>query len=367
MRHPIAWQDPDFYDAARSRPSCERVFDICHGCRRCFNLCDSFPRLFDMIDEGPTGELNGVPREKYGEVVEACTLCDMCFMTKCPYVPPHEFNIDFPHLMLRHRAAEEKQGKIPLKDRALAETDRNGKLGAPVAPLDQLGGQAREQADAADAWKRSPASIATPRCRNSTAQTFAARAKRRAGTIPTRPRPPSAARPCSMQPASSITTTRASARRRRPCWRRTASRRRCLSRNAAACRRWSRASCRASPARPRVARALSLIEQGYDIVALMPSCALMLKFEWPLLLPGDADVKRLSDATFDLTEYVVDIAKKEGLAPGSARSTAASACISPAMRGRRNGRRKRPRCCGCCPKPSRCDRALLRPWRKLGR
>jgi glycerol-3-phosphate dehydrogenase subunit C len=42
----------------------------------------------------------------------------------------------------------------------------------------------------------------------------------------------------------------------------------------------------------------------------------MLKFEWPLLLPDDEDVKRLSHATFDASEYLVDIAKKEGLAPG---------------------------------------------------
>ena len=82
----------------------ERVFDICHGCRRCFNLCDSFPRLFDMIDNGPTGEVDGVPKGDYAEVEQACTLCDMCFMTKCPYVPPHPWNLDFPHLMLRHRA-----------------------------------------------------------------------------------------------------------------------------------------------------------------------------------------------------------------------------------------------------------------------
>ena len=89
----------------------ERVFDICHGCRRCFNLCDSFPRLFDLIDEGPTGELDGVAKADYAKVVEACTLCDMCFMTKCPYVPPHPFDIDFPHLMLRYRAAKRRAGR----------------------------------------------------------------------------------------------------------------------------------------------------------------------------------------------------------------------------------------------------------------
>ncbi|HVZ00981.1 MAG TPA: glycerol-3-phosphate dehydrogenase, partial [Dongiaceae bacterium] len=103
VRHPLAWQDPDFYDMAKIEAEMHRVFDICHGCRRCFNLCDSFPRLFDIVDASPT-EMEGVKSEQFGPVVEACTLCDMCFMTKCPYVPPHDFNLDFPHLMLRARA-----------------------------------------------------------------------------------------------------------------------------------------------------------------------------------------------------------------------------------------------------------------------
>jgi glycerol-3-phosphate dehydrogenase subunit C len=58
------------------------------------------------------------------------------------------------------------------------------------------------------------------------------------------------------------------------------------------------------------------IDKGYGIIALVPSCALMLKFEWPLILPGDPDIEKLSKATFDLSEYVVDIARNEGLAPG---------------------------------------------------
>ncbi|MGH6928759.1 MAG: heterodisulfide reductase-related iron-sulfur binding cluster, partial [Dongiaceae bacterium] len=59
----------------------------------------------------------------------------MCFMTKCPYVPPHEFNLDFPHLMLRYRAAQLKRGEIPRLHRELTETDRNGKLAGLAAPI----------------------------------------------------------------------------------------------------------------------------------------------------------------------------------------------------------------------------------------
>ena len=134
-RHPLDWQNPDFYDEAKLDAETRRVFDICHGCRRCFNLCDSFPRLFDLIDAAPNGELDTVDSQGFKPVVDACTLCDMCFMTKCPYVPPHEFNLDFPHLMLRHRAVEANQGKTKIADRELAKTDRNGKAARFMAPL----------------------------------------------------------------------------------------------------------------------------------------------------------------------------------------------------------------------------------------
>src|SRR6476469_9111842 len=134
-RHPIAWQDQEFTDPSAVEKELERVFDICHGCRRCFNLCDSFPRLFDLIDESPTQELDGVEPKEFKSVVDACTLCDMCFLTKCPYVPPHEFNLDFPHLMLRYRAMEHKQGKLSFSDRQLAQTDRNGKLAGMVSSV----------------------------------------------------------------------------------------------------------------------------------------------------------------------------------------------------------------------------------------
>src|SRR5215469_5782011 len=81
----IRWQDPDFTDPVKLDQEMRRVFDICHGCRRCFNLCDSFPRLFDLIDSNPTEDVEGVKSEQFASVAEACTLCDMCFMTKCPY------------------------------------------------------------------------------------------------------------------------------------------------------------------------------------------------------------------------------------------------------------------------------------------
>jgi glycerol-3-phosphate dehydrogenase subunit C len=132
-RHPIPWRSPEFTDSAALDAELERVFDICHGCRRCFNLCEAFPTLFDAVDEAPSGELDTVPKEAYWKVVEHCYLCDMCYMTKCPYVPPHEWNIDFPHLMLRAKAKQFKEGKVRTRDRILSSTDTVGSLaGIPV-------------------------------------------------------------------------------------------------------------------------------------------------------------------------------------------------------------------------------------------
>ncbi|MDQ7048448.1 MAG: heterodisulfide reductase-related iron-sulfur binding cluster [Enterobacterales bacterium] len=127
-RHPIDWQSDDFYDEESLNKELYRVFDICHGCRRCVSLCDSFPTLFDLVDESKTMEMDGVDTKDYHKVVDQCFLCDLCYMTKCPYVPPHEWNLDFPHLMLRAKAQEFKKGQTPLHRKVLTSTTSVGKV-----------------------------------------------------------------------------------------------------------------------------------------------------------------------------------------------------------------------------------------------
>ena len=132
-RHPLAWQDAAFYDEAACQHELERVFDICHGCRRCVSLCHSFPTLFDLIDAGETGEVESVAKADYAKVVDQCYLCDLCYMTKCPYVPPHPWNLDFPHLMLRAKAIKFKKGEVKASEKFLASTDVHGQFaGIPV-------------------------------------------------------------------------------------------------------------------------------------------------------------------------------------------------------------------------------------------
>jgi glycerol-3-phosphate dehydrogenase subunit C len=315
-RHPIDWQNPDYFDPAKIDAEMRRIFEICHGCRRCFNLCDSFPRLFELIDNSPDESLDSVPSTDLKKVVDACTLCDMCYMTKCPYVPPHSFNVDFPHTLLRYRAAEAKAGKNAFWARQLTETDRNGRLAALAAPFvnwasDEKNHLTRPPIEAVAGIDRN---AALPKYHG---RTFMMRAKKDAPAV--NEKAPAFGRKAVLYATCFVNYSNPQIGE---------ATRAVFAHNGVMTRAEYPGCCgmpqleRGNVARvakdaQTIAGALvPLIEDGWDIVALVPSCALMLKFQWPLLLPNDAQVKRIAGATFDIAEYVVDIAKKEGLAPG---------------------------------------------------
>jgi glycerol-3-phosphate dehydrogenase subunit C len=314
-RHALAWQDDAFYDPAAIDAELRRVFDVCHTCRRCFNLCDSFPRLFDLIDESKTGELDAVDSKDLKPVVDACTLCDMCFMTKCPYVPPHEFSVDFPHLMLRYRAMEARDGKVAFAGRQLAETDRNGRLASFVAPL------ANWATDISNTTTRpmleSIADIdraaALPKYNSKTFASAAQSAPTVNTAAPAYGRKAVLYATCFVNyntPDVGIATQAVLAKNGVET---TVLHPHCCGMPMLELGRIDEV---ARNARTVATAMREWIAKGYDIIALVPSCALMLKFEWPLILPGDPDVQALSKSTFDISEYVVDIARKEGLADG---------------------------------------------------
>lgn len=313
-RHPIPWDDPDFYDEQKLDAEMRRVFDVCHSCRRCFNLCDSFPRLFDLIDDSRTGELDSVESKDFKHVVDACTLCDMCFMAKCPYVPPHEFDIDFPHLMLRYRAVENKKGEIPtFGQRQLTETDRNGKLAAALAPL---------------------ANYAAQRGNRMTRPLL----EKIAGVHREAELPKYTSKPFAKRPAPAVNTNAPAYGRKAVIYATCFANyneaevgeaaRRVLAHNGVETKVVYPECCgmpqmeqgdlaRVANKAKSVAGTLKpYIDLGWDIIALVPSCGLMLKFEWPLIVPDSDDVKRLSAATRDISEYIVDISKNEGLVDG---------------------------------------------------
>ena len=315
VRHPIAWRDPGFYDTADLDHELRRVFDICHGCRRCFNLCDSFPKLFDLIDDADSGELDTVSSDDFKPVIDACTLCDMCFMTKCPYVPPHDFNLDFPHLMLRARAVDAKNSGIAFNIRELTKTDRNGKLAGLAAPvanwacdcenkltrpaMEKVLGVHRDAALPKFHGKTFMDHVREPVAINTDAPAYGRKAVIYATCFAN-----------FNNPAIGMSA------------------RQVLAKNGVETEVVYPRCCgmpqleqgdiaAVADAAASVAGDLKVwIDKGYDVIALVPSCALMMKFEWPLIVPENEDVQRLSVATRDITEYVVDIAKNEGLADG---------------------------------------------------
>ena len=318
IRHPLDWRSAEFYDDAKLDAEMRRVFDICHTCRRCFNLCDSFPRLFDLIDESKSGELDTVASADFKQVVDACTLCDMCFMSKCPYVPPHEFNIDFPHLILRYRAVEAKKNGVPAVDRALADTDRYGKWATLISGAANWA--TRRDNTTMRGLEEKVAGVdrnaELPKYASKTLEAqAAAHPPMRDESAPAKARKAVLYATCYGDYNDTSIGMSALA---------------VLAKNGVETKVVHPACCGmpkleqgmldevAEAARKVAAAFAPYIDEGYDIVAPVPSCALMLKFEWPLILPEDESVKRLAEATFDLSEYVVDIARKEGLAEGMA-------------------------------------------------
>ena len=315
IRHPIPWRDADFHDPDKLDAELRRVFDICHGCRRCFNLCDSFPRLFDLIDEAPSGELDTVDSAGFKPVIDACTLCDMCFMTKCPYVPPHDFDLDFPHLMLRARSAAAKQDGIGFAARQLAKTDRNGRLMSRIAGLANWAAARKNRLTRPllQALAHIHRDAELPKYHGKTLLGRAEPAPEIDRTAPAHGRKAVLYATCFAnfnEPGIGLAA------------------RAVLARNGVESEIVYPRCCgmpqleqgdigSVAEAAAEVAAALApWIAKGYDVVALVPSCALMLKFEWKLIVPENDGVSRLADATFDLSEYLVDIAGKEGLAPG---------------------------------------------------
>jgi glycerol-3-phosphate dehydrogenase subunit C len=318
-RHAIPWQEDSFYDEALLDTELRRVFDICHGCRRCFNLCDSFPKLFDAVDGSPD-EVEGLTSAQFAPVIDACTLCDMCYMTKCPYVPPHEFDLDFPHLMLRARAVEHRKGKTGFMDTQLAETDRNGKLGAMMSgvvnAVTKDGGMLRGAMQAVTGIDKDaylPPFAPVP-------------LTHKTGSVPV----PNRQAPAFGRKAVLYASCYGEFNDQTPG----EAAIKLLSHNGVALRIEHPMCCGmpklengdiagvAANAEAIAAFFGPMIDDGYDIVPLTTSCALMLKLEWPLILPGNVAVRKLAAATYDLSEFVVDIAKRQGLVPMAAMPSA---------------------------------------------
>lgn len=313
-RHPVDWKNPLFFDAAECDTEMARIFDICHGCRRCLSLCQSFPTLFDLIDATADGEVHEVDKKDFRKVVDQCYLCDLCYVTKCPYVPPHPWNVDFPHTMLRAKAIKFRNGEVGAGERLLASTDLHGQFaGIPVVVqvVNALNKTrpVRKLLDGAlgvhpDAWLPEISAKrfrwSAPKQGDATVATNGERSPGKVAIFST----------CFVnynEPGIGFDLLKL------------------LEHNEIPYALVEKESCCGMPklelgdldgvARHKEANIPVLAKyarEGYAIVSAVPSCTLMFKQELPLLFPDDADVKLVQEAMFDPFEYLM-ARHKDGL------------------------------------------------------
>ncbi|MCE5231838.1 MAG: heterodisulfide reductase-related iron-sulfur binding cluster [Mizugakiibacter sp.] len=313
-RHPLDWTNPEFYDRGALDKELERVFDICHGCRRCVSLCNAFPTLFDLIDGSSTMEVDGVAKSDYAKVVDQCYLCDLCYQTKCPYVPPHPWNVDFPHLMLRAKAVKHRDGGTGLAAKLLSSTTAVGKLASIPVVTETVNalnrnGPARkllEKTLGVDAQARVPTyhgRTGRKRLRDLDGSGDALPAGRTRGRLALFATCYcNYAHPDVLQDLVAV-----------------------LKHNDIPLILVERESCCGMPKLelgdlasvakykaeniPVLAKA---VREGWDLTAAIPSCVLMFKQELPLMFPDDEDVRLVKRHFFDPFEYLMQ-RHQEGL------------------------------------------------------
>ena len=310
-RHPLGWDQPGFYDEEALLQEMERVFDICHGCRRCVSLCDAYPTLFDLVDASSTLEVDGVAKEDYWKVVDQCFMCDLCYQTKCPYVPPHEWNVDFPHLMLRAKALQYKKGQRKLSHRLLSDTSFQGKVGSIPGVA-----QAINAATASKTVRKVMEKVLhvdrrahLPKFHS---DTLRRREKSRIATEPT------------VTSAVAAGPTRGRVALFATCYCNVNTPDiaqdliRIFEHNGIPITLTRKEECCGMPKfeqgdlesidkyrKTNIPELVRLIDEGWDIVASIPSCVLMFKQELPLMYPNDPDVQKVKRNIFDPFEYLL--------------------------------------------------------------
>ncbi|MEM1437120.1 MAG: heterodisulfide reductase-related iron-sulfur binding cluster [Pseudomonadota bacterium] len=307
-RAAVRWQEPEYLDQDALYSELERAFDICHGCRRCVSLCDSFPTLFDLVDESDTMEVDGVSKDDYMKVADQCFLCDLCAETKCPYLPPHEWALDFPKLMLRAKAYKFEQGQSKWRDRLITSTDTVfnvlAKPGiAALANGANANGLFRKAIDSAIGLH--PDAPLPP--------IESGRLVKQIDPHPARAAAPLACERTTGKVAVFVTcygdaTDHALVEDLIAV----------LAHNGMDVKVLQDAKCCGMPKLElgdlksvealkdaNIPVFLEAIEQGYDILSPIPSCVLMYKQELPLMFSEDAEVERVKTRFFDPFEYLM--------------------------------------------------------------
>jgi glycerol-3-phosphate dehydrogenase subunit C len=294
--------EPKYWDRAGLDREVVRVFDICHGCRLCFNLCPSFPALFDAIDrkDGDVRALSAAEKERVVDLCYGCKLCEI----KCPYTPRdgHEFQLDFPRLILRAKAVSAKEHGLRLRERLLGHPDQLGKLGGLTPRLANLGCRQKFQRAMMEKILGIHRDKLLP---DFAAETFDKWLKRN----PLPPDPADPAAKVAIFPTCFVNYYNPGPGKAAV---------EVFAKNGCAVK-CPKQNCCGMPAldsgdiefarkeaRANVESMLPLVRAGYKIAAINPTCSLTMRKEYPNLLPGD-EVKEFAAAVADSHELLNDL------------------------------------------------------------
>ncbi len=298
----------DLADARLDRKIVEqetrRIFEVCDGCRRCLNLCPSFNTLLDRIDTVESDIDKLIPVDTR-QVVDECYYCKLCY-NHCPYTPPHQFEIDFPRLMFAWKRIYAQERTPSLRDRLLVRTEWNGKIGSWVAPLANWAMGNRVIRRLMQAFMGVHHDRAVVRFHSETFPRWWARRSPAVSTsVPSEP----VARvalfsSCTVDyhcPGIGRAVVQV------------------LEKNGIEVVRPEAQQCCGMPyvengdlasIRAKAESNLAVLDpwiaRGYDVIAPVPSCSLMLKREYPDFLNTDR-AKRVAERTFDICEYLMKL------------------------------------------------------------
>ena len=314
IREAIKINEPKFWNEEDLDVELRRQFDVCHSCRRCFNLCDSFPKLFDLIDESPSMELDTVASQGFKKVVDACTLCDMCFMVSCPYVPPHEFAIDIPSIFIRYKSIENNK-KNDLIDSQIAKTDLNGRIGVFFSRITNflLSKRRKFFRKLLSVLLGIDPSAALPKFNKNSFKNFFNSYKNKFQFKKHYNEKVLIFNTCYVNYNDSKIGEALI---------------KVLEKNNVYMEQFYEGCCKMPQLEQGKVKEVQItsesianklikkIDQGFKVIAPIASCALMIKSHWPLLNPDNKNVALLAKSTMDIDEYLWDLNNRKGLVDG---------------------------------------------------
>ncbi len=310
--------EPKYWDRAGLNREIERVFDICHGCRLCFNLCPSFPALFEAADRND-GDVRKLTADETHRVIELCYGCKLCEI-KCPYTPRdgHEFQLDFPRLMIRAKSVGAKENGIGLREKILGNPDLLGKLGNLTPRLANWGCHRKFQRVMMEKVLGIHRDKKLPDFAGETFDKWIARTG-----LPPEPAEPAAK--VALFPTCFVNYYNPGPGKAAV---------EIFAKNGCAIK-YPKQNCCGMPAldggdadfarkeaRANVDAMLPLVRDGYKIAAINPTCSLTMRKEYLNLLPGD-EVKEFAAAVVDPSELLYRL-RREGKFNSDFRSTPVS-------------------------------------------